>query len=264
MLYKKGARDEFANYRAIGLLCHAYEVLSVIVLRRMQSALEERLPDSQAGFRKARGCRDNVLILKLIIEEIIKAGQELVIVFIDYTAAFDSLSHRFLDESLAEANVPAKVRRIIRAIYNAANGAVRIRQQFVDRGSIQGDIYSPPAFTIALDHVFRRHDTMCEGVSGPPLHIPPVSKIEYADDAALVNDSTRDASIRISALAKGGSEEACIGVSLKKTKAMPVRKYNPVSETREEEVVDLKLPHKCPDCNRTFPKQHGLNVHRAR
>ena len=85
-----------------------------------------------------------------------------------------SLSHRFLDESLAEANVPAKVRRIIQAIYNAANGAVRLRQQsgqhvyserfMIDRGSIQGDIYSPPVFTVALDRVFRRHDAMFDGV----------------------------------------------------------------------------------------------------
>ena len=94
----------------------------------MQPALEERLPDSQAGFRKARGCRDNVLILKLIIDELVRAEQEAVVTFIDYTAAFDSLSHRYLDESLAEAKVSPKVRRIIRAIYGAATGAVRIRK----------------------------------------------------------------------------------------------------------------------------------------
>ena len=128
MLYKKGSRDDFANYRAIGLLCHAYKVLSVIVLRRM----EERLPDSQAGFRKARGCRDKVLILKLIIDEIVKADQEATVVFIDYTAAFDSVSHRFLDESLAEANLQAKERSMVRAMYSSANGAVRIRQQSGD------------------------------------------------------------------------------------------------------------------------------------
>ena len=90
MSYKKGARDDFANYRAIGLLCHAYKVVSVLILKRMQPFLEERLPDSQAGFRKARGCRDNVLILKLLINEVIKAGEEAVVTFIDYTAAFDS------------------------------------------------------------------------------------------------------------------------------------------------------------------------------
>ena len=78
MLYKKGARDDFANYRAIGLLCHAYKVVSVLILKRMQPFLEERLPDSQDGFRKARGCRDNVLILKLLINEVVKAGEEAV------------------------------------------------------------------------------------------------------------------------------------------------------------------------------------------
>ena len=60
MLYKKGVCDDLANYRAIGLLCHSYKVLSVLILRRMQPTIEQYLPDSQAGFRKARGCRDNV------------------------------------------------------------------------------------------------------------------------------------------------------------------------------------------------------------
>ena len=106
MLYNKGSRDDFANYLAIGLLTHAYKVDSVLILLRMQPYLEERLSDSQAGFRKARGCLDNVLILKILINEVVKAGEEAVISFIDYTAAFDSVSHRFLDETLAKAGVP--------------------------------------------------------------------------------------------------------------------------------------------------------------
>ena len=59
----------------------------------MHPYLEERLPDSQARFRKARGCRDNVLIPKILINEVVKPGEEAVISFIDYTAAFDSVSH---------------------------------------------------------------------------------------------------------------------------------------------------------------------------
>ena len=274
MLYKKGSRDDFANYRAIGLLCHSYKVLSVIILRRMQPALEERLPDSQAGFRKARGCRDNVLILKTIINEVIKAGQEAVVTFIDYTADFDSVSHRFLDESLAEAKVSPKVRRMIRAIYTSTSGAVRLQlpsgQQvcsecfYIRRGAIQGDIYSPPSFTLALDRIFRRYDRRCEGIGGAPLKCPAVSKLEYADDAGLLNKNTEDASIRLSSLSEGGSREACLEVSLKKTKAMPIRKYEPVSDTTEEEIIAMKLKHKCTACERTFPTQKGLNIHRAR
>ena len=274
MIYKKGSRDDFSNYRAIGLLCHSYKVLSVLILRRMQPALEERLPDSQAGFRKARGCRDNVLILKIIIDEIVKAKQEAVVTFIDYTAAFDSVSHRFLDESLAEAMVPPKVRRMIRAIYSCATGAVRLQhvsgeqicsERFdIRRGAIQGDIYSPPSFTLALDRIFRRYDVRCDGVGGPPLKCPRVPKLEYADDAALLNANADDASERLTSLANGGLQDACLEISLKKTKAMPVRRYERVSDTTEDEIVALKFNNKCAACDRTFPTQRGLNIHRSR
>jgi len=274
MLYKKGSQDNFSNYRAIGLLCHSYKVLSVLVLRRMQDALEQRLPDTQAGFRKARGCRDNVLILKHLMSEVLRAGEEALITFIDYTAAFDSLSHRFLDESLAEANVSPKVRRIIQAIYSSASGVVRIRDASgenvfsgpfsIDRGAIQGDIYSPPAFTIGLDSIFRRHDIICEGVGGPPLNVPPIAKLEYADDVGLANKKAAEASARLSALSTGGSVDACLDVSMKKTKSMPVRTYEPVTATTEAEVIALKFQHKCLACNRTFPTRRGLNIHCAR
>ena len=233
----------------------------------MQPFLEERLPDSQAGFRKARGCRDNVLILKLLINEVLKAGEEAVVTFIVYTAAFDSVSHRFLYESLAEANVPPKVCRIINAIYTAANGAVRIRQPSgqhvhsptfsVNRGSIQGDIYSPSLFTLALDRIFRRHDTHCNGVCGPPLHIPPISKLEYADDAALANSNAEEASARLFALATGGATEATLNISLKKTKSMPVRRYERVTEHKRRRLLHSTFP------TSALPAQGHLSIRRG-
>ena len=45
---------------------------------------------------------------------------------------------------------------------------------------------------------------------------------------------------------------------------MPIRKYEPVSETQEEEIIRLDFPNKCPACNRTFPTKKGLNIHRGR
>ena len=59
MLHKKGPLDDMANYRAICLLCYSYKLLSAVVARRLMTVLEDRLPDAQAGFRPARGCRDN-------------------------------------------------------------------------------------------------------------------------------------------------------------------------------------------------------------
>ena len=68
MFYKKKDRNCFSNYRAICLLCHAYKPLSSVIARRMYIDLEHILPDSQAGFRPARGTRDNVCILKWTIK----------------------------------------------------------------------------------------------------------------------------------------------------------------------------------------------------
>ena len=163
---------------------------------------------------------------------------------------------------------------MIKAIYSLVNGAVRIQDPSgqltysttfeINRGSIQGDIYSPSLFTLALDWIFRLHDTHCEGIGEPLIPLPLISKLEYADDAALINRNAADASTRLSALSTGGSVDASLEISLKKTKAMPVRRYCNVSETLEEEVIEMNLPHKCPACGRPFPTLRGLKIHRAR
>ena len=72
MLYKKKDRNDYSNYRAICLLCHAYKLLSAVIGRRLHGDLENILPDSQAGFRAARGIRDNICILKRTISMIIR------------------------------------------------------------------------------------------------------------------------------------------------------------------------------------------------
>ena len=127
MLHKKGSRDDYGNYRAICLLCHSYKLMSAIVARRLITTLEGHLLDTQAGFRPARCCRDNVCALKWFIEMILREGRQAVITFIDYSAAFDTESQVFLDEAFAEAGVRAKVRRIVQAIFAAATGVVRLR-----------------------------------------------------------------------------------------------------------------------------------------
>ena len=52
MLYKnKGSPDDFAKYRAIGLLNHAYKIMSTILLRRIVKECASFFSEWQAGFR---------------------------------------------------------------------------------------------------------------------------------------------------------------------------------------------------------------------
>ena len=59
--------------------------------------------NTQAGFRPARGCRDNVCALRWFIGMVLREGRKAVVTLIDYSAAFDTESQLFLDSALAEA-----------------------------------------------------------------------------------------------------------------------------------------------------------------
>ena len=94
MLYKKGSKNMCANYRALGLLNHSYKILSICLLNRLVKETSWFLSDWQAGFREGRGCRDNILLLRVIYDQIIRGDDKCVVTFIDFEAAFDSVSHK--------------------------------------------------------------------------------------------------------------------------------------------------------------------------
>ena len=141
-----------------------------------------------------------------------------MVTFIDYHAAFDTISHRFLDESLTTAGVQPKIRRIVKAIYAEATGMVRLRlpsgetlcsEPFpVRRGVNQGDIFSPQCFTLELDRIFRLHNITGQGIGGPSLGDVTASKLEYADDVGLLDWTAAEASERVSAPGRGSRTSA--------------------------------------------------------
>ena len=174
MIHKKGSTSDCANYRPIGLLNHSYKVLGKCLLKRLMKECGWSLSDWQAGFRGGRGCRDNVLLLRVIYDNVILHKKDCVVTFIDFAGAFDSVSHKFLDKALRKAGASRKSRALFRAIYEAATGTARVlgldgnnsySHTFdIDRGVIQGDIMSPIFFIIALDQILREHDTSGEGI----------------------------------------------------------------------------------------------------
>ena len=91
-LYKnKGSRDDMKKYRFVCLLTHAYKLLSTLMLHRVESEMKiDFLPESQAGFRKKRGCKDNIFALSVLLDSVLQSKKECIITFIDYVAAFDT------------------------------------------------------------------------------------------------------------------------------------------------------------------------------
>ena len=95
-------------------------------MMRLVDECKEFFSEWQAGFRSERGCRDNILLLRILYDRIIGRNQSCIITFIDYTVAFDSISHKFLDKTLKEEGESNKCREVFRAIYKAASGVERV------------------------------------------------------------------------------------------------------------------------------------------
>ena len=57
---KKGNAEECSNYHTIALISHTSKVMLKILQARLQQYMNHELPDVQAGFRKARGTRDQI------------------------------------------------------------------------------------------------------------------------------------------------------------------------------------------------------------
>ena len=66
---KKGNTKECSNYHTIALILHTSKVMFKILQIRLQQYVNCELPDTQAGFRKARGTRDQIANIRWIIEK---------------------------------------------------------------------------------------------------------------------------------------------------------------------------------------------------
>ena len=101
------------------------------------------------------------MILRTICQRMMSLGRAIAVTFVDYTAAFDTVSHKFLDKALKEAGVPIKMHTMFRAAYQSATafttttgaGGVEVKSGTfpIRRGVLQGDITSPLYFILALE-----------------------------------------------------------------------------------------------------------------
>ena len=66
---KKGNVKECSTYHRIALISHTSKVLLKILQSRLQQYVYCELSDVQAGFRKCRGARDQIVNIRWIIEK---------------------------------------------------------------------------------------------------------------------------------------------------------------------------------------------------
>jgi len=83
-------------YRPISLLCVPFKILERLIYARVESIIDPLLPQDQAGFRHGRSVVDQFTLLTEDIEDSFSTKKKAGAVFVDLTAAYDTVWHRAL------------------------------------------------------------------------------------------------------------------------------------------------------------------------
>ena len=218
---KKGDLSNCSNYQTISLINHTGKVLLTVLLNRLKSHLDPYLSEEQAGFRKDRSTIHQILTLRLIAEKAKRQGKKIYNCFIDFQKAFDTIKHKIIWATLESYGVESKMVTLLRQIYEKAQSAVRIGNEYgewfhTDVGTRQGDPLSPLLFIAYLDRVM---DQVRQNTSGIQIGGMSINNLRFADDIDLIDEDFSSLQRQIE-LTKETAEQAGLLLNTNKTKVM--------------------------------------------
>ena len=95
---------------------HTSKVMLKILHARLQQYVNHELPNVQAGFRKGRGTRDQIVNIQWIIEKAREFQKNIYCCFMDYAKAF-FVDHNKLWKILKEMGIPDHLTCLLRNLY---------------------------------------------------------------------------------------------------------------------------------------------------
>ena len=107
-LPKKGSLSNCNNWRGITLLSIPGKVLSIILLNCLKDSIDLKPRELQAGFRSNQSCSEQIFTLRNIIEQCTEFQQPILLNFVDFKKAFDSIHRESLWKIAALYGIPEK------------------------------------------------------------------------------------------------------------------------------------------------------------
>ena len=110
---KKQQTTKCNDHRTISLIAHTAKIATKVLRKRIQKKIEEVLGEYQFGFRRGKGTRNAIAMLRIISERTLKIYDDLCVCFIDWKQAFDRVNWTKLMQILKGTGIDWRERRLI-------------------------------------------------------------------------------------------------------------------------------------------------------
>ena len=90
---KKERTVECGKHRTISTMSQMEKIAPRVIDERLKRKIEETVDRAQFGFRKGKGTRNAIFVLRTIIERAIEKQKDLFMCFVDFEKAFDMVRH---------------------------------------------------------------------------------------------------------------------------------------------------------------------------
>ena len=108
LLLKCAPASNIKQYRPITLISCISKLMTRMIAARL-SVIEESsnlINETQFGFRKGRGCMDNIFILNTVLERRVNEGKYTYLLFLDLQEAYDKVNRSILMKRIEQLNFP--------------------------------------------------------------------------------------------------------------------------------------------------------------
>nr|XP_037866951.1 uncharacterized protein LOC119628520 [Bombyx mori] len=151
------------NWRPIACLPTMYKLLTSIIANELYEHCETNdilAPEQRGCRRRARGCKDHLMINKAILEDAHQCQKNLSMGWVDYRKAFDSISHDWLLKVLELYKCSPTIIDFLKKVMpswkvimaaRGVNASVTTDLIAVRRGIFQGDSLSPLLFCLGIN-----------------------------------------------------------------------------------------------------------------
>ena len=212
------------NYRPITCLPTTYKILTSILSERTYKHLlnNDLFPSEQKGCKKnSYGCKDQLLINKMILQNCKNQKRSLSTAWIDYRKAFDSVPHSWILKSMELTKLSPTLINFMKLTMSNwktdlylkhSDGTIVVDGIDIKCGIFQGDSFSPLLFCIAL---FPLSNLLNSNNCGYKIYDETISHLFFMDDLKLYtkNDDHLETQLNV---VKMFSDDICMSFGLDK------------------------------------------------